>query len=114
MLKTIIGDGIQPAGRIPSPISSRSQAKGNRPQELILGRRRCISLGCYTGACPAAGPSRSWAIAVSPGAGRPGTGLPGAGLPRVSGRGVGWAAGKGPGMSLLSLNRQDAALSRFC
>jgi len=32
----------------------------------------------------------------------------------VSGRGVGWAAGKGPGMSLPSLNRQDAALSRFC
>ena len=37
MLKTIIGDGIQPAGRIPSPISSRTQAKGNRPQEPVLG-----------------------------------------------------------------------------
>jgi len=31
-------------------------------------------------------------------------------LARVSGRGVGKAAGKGPGMSWPSLNRQDAAL----
>jgi len=99
MLKTIIGDGTQPAGGIPALINSRRSAKGNRPQEPVLGRRQCISLGRYTGAFPAAGPSRSWAIA---------------GWPRVSGRGVGWAAGKGPGMSWPSLNRQDAALSRFC
>ena len=76
MLKTIIGDGAQPAGK---PVTAEQPPAGQKEtarRKPVLGRRRCISLGCYTGT-------------------------------RL-------AAGEGPGMSWPSLNRQDAALSRFC
>ncbi len=99
MPKTIIGDETQPARNPRADEQPRVRQKETARRNPSWGRRRCISLGCYTGAFLADRPSRSWASA---------------GWPGVSGGGVGWAAGKGPGMSWPSRNRQDAALSRFC